>query len=341
MYISKIWKNSWLTNDGELLRELEQKLEAYLGVKHCVVVSNGTIALQLAIKALGIRKEIITTPYSYVATTNSILWENCNPVFVDINDRNFVIDATLIEKSITEKTEAILATHCYGIPCDTKRINEIASKYNLKVIYDAAHSFKVENNGASILNEGNLSTLSFHATKLFHTVEGGAIICHDDVMADKIRLMRSFGHIGDEYYSLGINGKNSEFHAAMGLSVLPHVQELIEIRKELVNRYNLHLRNVNLFNSALYEDYQHNYSYYPFVVESEEKLIDLIQYLNENSIFPRRYFFPSLNILPHHKGVSCPVSESISRRVICLPLHHELLIDQVDTIANLITNRIG
>ena len=334
--LNQIWDSGWLTNDGVVIRGLEKKLEEYLGVKNCIIVSNGTIALQIALKALDIDKEVITTPYSYVATTNALLWENCKPRFVDINPNTFSIDENLLESSINENTQAILATHCYGIPCNVEKIEEIANKYNLKVIYDAAHAFNVKKDGSSILNKGDISTLSFHSTKLFHTVEGGAIICNDESLVKKIKLLRSFGHIGEDYFSLGINGKNSEFHAAMGHCVLPHMGEIIDKRKLLIETYISNLDALNIFKSDVLKTFEFNYSYYPLVVESEEALNSLLLELNKNNIFPRRYFNPSLNNLPHFKGEACPVSEDISSRVICLPLYHELKVGDVNFICETI-----
>jgi dTDP-4-amino-4,6-dideoxygalactose transaminase len=335
-YLDVIWASGWLTNGGDMVTELERRLEAYLGVRHCIFVSNGTIALQIALKVLNITKEVITTPYSYVATTNAILWENCKPVFADIDSESFSINPDLIEAAITNETEAILATNCYGIPCDFKMIQEIADKHKLKVIYDSAHAFKVEQLGNSILKEGDLSTLSFHATKLFHTVEGGAIICSDDALAEKIKLYRSFGHSGDDYYCLGINGKNSEFHAAMGHCVLDFMPQIIDKRKDLWETYKKELVDVNENGFTGLKEVQYNYSYYPLVLESEAMLLRVLKALHKEGIFPRRYFSPSLNNLPHHKGASCPVSESISKRVICLPLYFELKKEEVVAIAKVI-----
>ena len=336
-FLADIWETGWLTNNGKYLRSLEEKLEVYLGVKNCIIVSNGTIAIQIALRSLNITKEVITTPYSYVATTNALLWEHCKPVFVDIDRNSFSIDARLIESAITEDTEAILATHCYGLPGDLDEIEKIANRNNLKVIYDAAHAFGVQRGGESVLNCGDLSTLSFHATKLFHTVEGGAIICNDDQLAEKIKLIRSFGHVGDNYFSLGINGKNSEFHAAMGHAVLPYVDKIIERRKHIYSSYRKRLESFNQFDFSILESLTYNYSYFPFVADSEDQLLALIRFLNKNDIFPRRYFYPSLNNLPHNVGECCAVSEAISSKTICLPLFYELKDEEVNkVVANII-----
>ena len=259
-YLNQIWKNEWVTNNGPLVRELEGKLKEYLGVKHLFFLSNGTIGLQIAIKVLELTGEIITTPFSYVATVNSILWENCKPVFVDIDSRNFCLDANKVERAVTEETQAILPTHVYGIPCDVEKINAIAGKHNLKVIYDAAHTFGTIFKNKHLSVFGDISILSFHATKLFHTIEGGAIITNDDDLAEKIRLSRSFGHDRAEYFHIGINGKNSEFHAAVGLCLLPRVEDFIKKRKELSHRYQEHFSGLNIQTPRIPENIKYKVS---------------------------------------------------------------------------------
>ncbi|MEX0686715.1 MAG: DegT/DnrJ/EryC1/StrS family aminotransferase [Balneolales bacterium] len=323
--LKEIWESGWVTNYGPLFLNLEEKLKDTLGVKHLMMVNNGTMALQVAIKALDLKGEIITTPFSYVATTSSIVWEGCTPVFVDIDPDTWCINPELIEDSITPETSAILATHVYGNPCNVKRIEEIASKHNLKVIYDAAHGFGVKQNGTSVLNHGDISTLSFHGTKLFHTIEGGAIITDSDELARKITYMINFGHDGPERFSgLGINCKNSEFHAAMGLCVLPRVNELIERRKEISRLYDTLLGGFGLERPVISEDVIYNYAYYPVSFPSEHSMLKVRDALNEKQIFPRRYFFPSLNKLPYTSGQRAKVAEDISSRVLCLPLYFEL-----------------
>jgi len=335
-FLKKAWDNSWVTNNGQLLQELELKLKEYLGVKNLLVSGNGTIVLQLALKALNIKNEVITTPFSYVATTNAILWEGCKPVFVDIDSETFCIDVDKIEAAITSKTEAILATHVYGIPCDVEKIELIAKRYQLKVIYDAAHSFAVKYKGNSILNYGDVSTSSFHATKIFHTVEGGCIVCNDDELNDKLILYRSFGHKGDDYYLAGINGKNSEMHAAMGLSNLLHISEILARRKNQWLRYSELLKNSNFQFLKIDPTVSYNYAYFPIVFESELNMLDTLEELKKKQIIPRRYFYPSLNSLPYLDHQSCPVAESISTRVICLPLYHDLLEEEQDLIVEII-----
>lgn len=341
-YLERIWKSRWLTNRGELVRELEAKLIEYLGVKHLLAVSNGTIALQIAIKALGLTGEIITTPFSYVATVSSIVWEGCTPVFVDIDPDYLTIDETKIEEAITEKTSAILATHVYGNPCNVEAIAEIARKHNLKVIYDAAHCFGVKYKGESILNWGDISTLSFHATKLFHTGEGGAIVCNDDELAHKIFCSHNFGHDGPEgFLGLGINGKISELNAAMGLAVLPNLKRIIFSRHGTFRLYDDCLNSAGLNRPSLRGDVEYNYSYYPVIFQSEYDLLKVMKALNHHDVFPRRYFYPALNMLPYVERHSAPVSEEISKRVLCLPVSDDLSSDQVRNIGKIICENNG
>ena len=277
----------------------------------------------MALKALGITKEVITTPFSYVATTNVIIWEGCKPVFVDIDAKTFCIDADKIEAAITEDTQAILATHVYGIPCDVEKIEAIAKKYNLKVIYDGAHAFACEYKGKSLLSYGDVSTCSFHATKLFHTVEGGCIIAHDEAIAKQLYLFRQFGHIYDDYLSIGINAKNSEFHAAMGLCVLPEMEHIIAGRKSITAQYDAAL-SAFIQRPVMSNELVYNYGYYPVVFEREEQMMLVIENLKEKNISGRRYFYPSLNELPYLQKQSCSVSEDISRRILCLPIYYGL-----------------
>lgn len=334
--LKKIWKTSWITNQGPLTEDLEQKLKEFLGAKNLLLVSNGTIALQLAIKALELSGEIITTPYSYVATTTSILWENCTPVFCDIEDKTFCIDTNKIEAVITEKTSAILPTHVYGIPCEVDKIKKIADKHNLKVIYDGAHAFGVKLNNQSLLNYGDVSTVSFHATKLFHTIEGGAVITNDDKLAEKIFLYRAFGHLDDDYFTMGINGRTSEFNAAMGLCNLPRVNDFIERRKEINLLYKNYLKDMSFQYPLIPGNVFYNYSYFPVIFKTEEKMVATKRILSENDINTRRYFYPSLNKLPYLKGIDCPVSEDIASRVLCLPVYYELENSDIEKISKVV-----
>lgn len=335
--LKRAWDKKWITNNGELLLELETKLKDYLGVKYCYFTGNGTIALQIAIKALDVANEVITTPFSYVATTNSILWEKCTPVFVDINDTDYNIDPSKIERLITPRTQAIMAVHVYGNPCHVFQIEEIARKHNLKVIYDGAHAFGTVYKGKQLLSYGDISTCSFHATKLFHTVEGGCIITNDDELARKIYLMRSFGHESDNYYGIGINGKNSEFHAAMGLAVLPDIELIINKREELFLLYKELLKQTSLYIPEPINHTVRNYAYFPVVFDTEEQMLKVKSVLFKNGVNVRRYFYPSLNLLPHvGNAENCPISENVSKKVICLPLFPELNKEQVVLITNLI-----
>jgi dTDP-4-amino-4,6-dideoxygalactose transaminase len=336
--LKRAWDKEWITNNGELVQELEQNLKNYLGVKHLFFCTNGTVVLQMALKALDITKEVITTPFSYTATTNSILWEGCKPVFVDIDPGTFCIDANKIENAITPDTQAILATHVYGLPCDVEKIENIANRNHLKVIYDGAHAFGSKLNGKSLLGYGDISTCSFHATKLFHTVEGGCIILKEEDLAQKVFLYRSFGHIGDDYYTIGINAKNSEFHAAMGLTLLPKIDHIIEERKKIFSIYNSFLPRQLSRPVYLLDRFQYNYAYLPIIFENESLLLKVRDDLARHQINVRRYFFPSLNLLPQsisHKS-SCPGSEDISRRVICLPLYVGLKEAEIELICGII-----
>jgi dTDP-4-amino-4,6-dideoxygalactose transaminase len=334
-YLDGIWKRNWLTNNGPLVNELELKLKDYLEIKHLLFLGNGTIALQIAIKALELKGEIITTPFSYVATTSSIVWEGCTPVFVDIDSDSYNIDPKKIERAITPETSGILATHCFGNPCEIAQIQDIADKHGLKVIYDAAHCFGTKYKGRSIFDYGDVSVTSFHSTKLFHTIEGGAVFTKDPGLLKKMAYMRNFGHDGpDKFYGLGINGKNSEFHAAMGLVNLKYVSEILASRKRQALYYQKILGGLRVKFIQLLESNGYNYSYFPILFESEEDLKRTKSELEKHEIFPRRYFYPSLSDLNYVKG-SSPVSDDVASRVICLPLYFDLTHEEQDMIARL------
>lgn len=339
-YLKQIWQEGYLTNNGPLCRQLAEDVASFLGVSSLQLVANGTLALQLAIKALDLKGEIITTPYSYVATTSSILWEGCEPVFVDIEPQTFCINPDLIEVAITEKTSAILATHVYGYPCDVVKIQQIADKHKLKVIYDAAHAFGVKLVGEPLLMHGDCSTLSFHATKLFHTAEGGAVVCKDAEVAKRVFLMMKFGHIGeDDYLDIGINAKMSELHAAMGLCVLPKVNDIIASRKECSGWYDEQLEGSLLQRPVPRVSLEYNYGYYPVIFPSHDVMMKVRQTLLDNGISPRRYFYPSLNTLPYLKPELkrvCQISEAVSSRVFCLPLYVGLCKAEVEVICGII-----
>lgn len=333
--IERIWKNQWLTNRGELLVELEEKIAAYLDLKESklIAMNNGTIPIQIALKLLANGGEVITTPFSYVATTAAIVWENCTPVFVDIHAEYLTIDETKIEAAITSKTTCILATHVFGNPCNIEEIEEIAKKHNLKVIYDAAHCFGVTYKGKSIFEYGDISTCSFHATKLFHTGEGGALFTKDPELFHKSFYSHNFGHNGPlDFHGLGINGKISELQAAMGLAVLPHMHAIKEGRAAAVNFYNENLNWNKLQKMQLREGTTWNYSYYPILFESEESLLLAQKKLNEEQIFPRRYFYPSLNEIVYVEGKKMQISENVASRILCLPLYKELMEENIISI---------
>ena len=335
--VQRAWDNQWLTNRGELVLELEEKLRDYLSVSNILVTNNGTIPLQIALKLLGQQGEIITTPFSYVATTAAIVWENCTPVFVDIHHEYLTIDESKIEAAITDKTTAILATHVFGNPCNVEAIEAIAKKHKLKVIYDAAHCFGVTYKGKSIFEYGDVSTCSFHATKLFHTGEGGAIFTNDADLQHQLFYSHNFGHkTALDFYGLGINGKISELQAAMGLAVLLYMETILAERKIVVDYYNQRLDFSKLSALKIREETNWNYSYFPVIFESETQLLKVEKVLNDNQIYPRRYFNPSLNKLPYCKNVNMPISESISDKVLCLPLYVGLKAEELDWICEII-----
>lgn len=341
LQIERIWKNQWLTNRGELVLELEDKIKKYLDVNHVLITNNGTIPLQIALKLLGKQGEVITTPFSYVATTAAIIWENCTPVFVDINPEYLTIDETKIEAAITNKTTAILATHVFGNPCQVEVIKAIAKKHNLKVIYDAAHCFGVTYNKESVFNYGDISTCSFHATKLFHTGEGGALFAKETDLQHQLFYSHNFGHNGPlTFHGLGINAKISELQAAMGLAVLPYIDKILSERKRVVDFYNSNLNFQKLKTIKIRENTEWNYSYYPVIFETEEKLLAIQEVLNEKNIFPRRYFYPSLNTIQYVAECTMPFSESIATRVMCLPLYVGLNDADLNTIVTIINKAL-
>jgi dTDP-4-amino-4,6-dideoxygalactose transaminase len=338
--VQRAFDNQWLTNRGQLVQELESKLKNYLNVSNILITNNGTIPLQIALKILGQGGEIITTPFSYVATTAAIVWENCTPVFVDIQPTTLTIDASKIEAAITPKTTCILATHVFGNPCDIEEIQRIAEKHNLKVIYDAAHCFGVQYKGKSIFEYGDISTCSFHATKLFHTGEGGAIFCKDSELFHKIDYSHNFGHNGPlDFYGLGINGKISELHAAMGLAVFPYMNQIIEERKKVTQLYDTLIDFEKVSKMEIRLETIWNHSYYPIVFKSEEVLLQTLEKLNGQNIFPRRYFYPSLNTIEYTEGKEMPISEQVAACILCLPLFYKLSNDTIIKIANTISER--
>lgn len=339
-YLQRAWDKAWLTNRGELTLELESKIKKKYAVNNIIITNNGTIPIQIALKILGKNSEIITTPFSYVATCSAIIWENCKPVFVDIHPEYLTVDETKIEEAITSKTSAILATHVFGNPCHIEAIEQIAKKHNLKVIYDAAHSFGVEYNNQSIFNYGDVSTCSFHATKIFHCGEGGAMFCNDEDLYHKLFYSHNFGHNGPlEFYGLGINAKISELQSALGLAVFDHLDLIFSERKKVTEFYTKNLDFKNLRTIKIRSNTKWNYSYYPVIFESEEQLLQVQKALNDNHIYPRRYFYPSLNTIPYINEKEMPVSESITTRILCLPLYVGLTKEDLNTIT-LIINKL-
>ena len=339
-YLHGIWQRNWLTNNGPLVEEFEEKLRAYLNLRHLYFVGNGMVALQIALKALELKGGIITTPFSYVATTGSIAWEGCEPVFVDIDSRTLNIDPAKIEEAITADTSAILATHCFGNACEIDEIQRIADKHHLKVVYDAAHCFGTSYKNKSIFGYGDISIVSFHATKLFHTIEGGAIFTNDPSLARRIRFMRNFGHSGEvEFETKGINGKNSEFHAAMGLVNLKYVEEIIRFRRELTETYSKELEGC-LERPSISLNCGYNFAYYPVLFDQEADLLKVVHVLNEHGIFPRRYFYPPISELPYVKSSDVPVCKDISSRILCLPFYHGLATSDVKRVTGIIKREL-
>ncbi|MBS3993916.1 MAG: DegT/DnrJ/EryC1/StrS family aminotransferase [Bacteroidetes bacterium] len=337
----RAWDKQWITNRGELVLELEAKLKAYLSVNNIIITNNGTVPLQIALKLLGNGGEIITTPFSYVATTAAIVWENCTPVFVDIHPEYLTIDETKIEVAITSKTTAILATHVFGNPCNLEAIEVIAKKHNLKVIYDAAHAFGVMYQNNSIFKFGDISTCSFHATKLFHTGEGGAMFANDEFLQHQLYYSHNFGHDGPlAFHGLGINGKMSELQAAMGLSILPYMETIVLERKKIIDYYNQKLDFSKLRTLKIRENTLWNYGYYPVIFNNEQELLTVEHALNEQQIFPRRYFYPSLNTIEYAKGKVMPISEKIASAILCLPLFVGLSESEIELICGIINRNV-
>ena len=348
-YLRRIWTTRWLTNDGEFVQLLGEKLEEYLGARNLVLVSNGTLALQIALKALDIKGEVITTPFTFAATTNVIIWEGLTPVFADIDPETFNIDPNDVEKKITDKTSAILAVHVYGNPCYVEKLQEIADEHNLKLVYDAAHTFSVEYRNRPIINYGDISTLSFHATKVFNTIEGGAIIAKDEELVEKLKLLRNHGiKSEDEVILPGTNAKMNEFQAVMGLCNLESIDEKIQLRKTLYEYYKeklLDLRGVK-FQKIVASKY--NYAYMPVCFKNIEKRDEIYSELVKNGIKPRKYFFPLTTKFAYFKKESMEFAEAcnlkeafdISNRILCLPLYPDLEIENANKVVEIIKNKL-
>lgn len=345
-YLEQIWASKQLTNGGNMHRQLEQQLADYLGVEHVALFNSGTIALLTALQALRITGEVITTPYSFVATTHSLLWNGIRPVFADIDPHSFNLDPEKIEAAITPHTTAIMPVHCYGNPCQVQAIQRIADNYNLKVIYDAAHSFGVRDAGGSILRHGDLSVLSFHATKVFNTFEGGAIICPDAKTKKRIDQLKNFGFVDEvTVVANGINGKMSEINAAFGLLQLKHIDQALAQRQQIAQRYNQQLKDIKGISipAALLEQSTNN-SYYPILVDSDYPISRdaLYQRLRDNGIYSRRYFYPLISQFPMYRGLVSAQPENlatateIAEKVLCLPIYPALTEDEQDRVISLI-----
>ena len=336
--LKAVWASGQATNNGPLVRELEQKLAEYHGVNHALCVSNGDAGLHVAIRALDLTGEVITTPFSYVSTLSSLVWSGLKPVFADIDPHTFTVDPNLVEDSITDATSAILVTHVFGNPCDVEALEDIAQRHKLKLIYDAAHAFGVTYKGRGVLNFGDVSMVSLHATKLFHCGEGGLLTSNDEQLAHRLDWTRRFGHDGTEaFHGVGVNAKMSELHAAMGLCVLDHIAEVIAKRKATCQLYDQVIADLQLplTKQVIREGASENYSYYPVLFESEAKLLESMEILAGAQVFPRRYFYPSLNTIKEICDVvSMPISESVASRILCLPLSTEMTADDVQRVVS-------
>ncbi|MGA2387232.1 MAG: DegT/DnrJ/EryC1/StrS family aminotransferase [Candidatus Bathyarchaeia archaeon] len=343
--LKKIWANRWLTNDGEFVQLLGKRLEDYLKVKNLVLMSNGTLTLQTALKALDIKGEVITTPFTFAATTNVLLWEGLTPVFADINPETYNIDPVDVEKKITNKTTAILPVHVYGNPCYVNQLREIADKHNLKIVYDAAHAFGVEYKNQPITDFGDVSTLSFHATKVFNTIEGGAVVAKDEKIVEKLKLMRNHGIKSEEEVVLpGTNAKMNEFQAAMGLCNLENIDEAIRLRRTLYEYYIETLSSIKNIQFQKIIASKYNYGYMPILLASKKERDSVYSLLLKNDIKSRKYFFPlttnfdyfkkaGLNLVEKYKLIN---ADSVANRVLCLPLYPDLKVSAVDKITSLI-----
>ena len=345
--LKQIWTSKWITNNGSFHKQLEKELAAYLKVPYISLFTNGTLPLITALQALRITGEVITTPYSFVATTHALWWNGIKPVFVDIDPATGNINPDKIEAAITPRTTAIMPVHVYGKPCDTKRIQEIADQYGLKVIYDAAHAFGVEVNGESILNAGDLSTLSFHATKVYNTVEGGAMVMHDEKMKKRIDYLKNFGFANETtVVGPGINSKMDEVRSAYGLLNLKQVNAAIEVRHQVAVKYREALRNVE--GITFFDDMpgvKHNYSYFPIFVDAKKYGMtrdELYFKMKEQNVLGRRYFYPLISEFSTYKGLesarpeNLPEAHKMADSVICLPMHHTLTSHDIDRIINII-----
>jgi hypothetical protein len=335
-----VWERGILTHNGPLVQQLERELLSYLNVKKLVAVTNGTIAIQLAMRALNLSGEVITTPFTWIATVSAIMWENCKPVFVDVQPDTFNIDPQKIEEKITDKTSAILPVHVFSNPCDVDAIQQIADKYNLRVIYDAAHAMCVDYNGKSILEYGDISATSFHATKIFQSGEGGACVTNDQQLFERLRRLRFFGHNEKkDIVDKGINGKMTEVHAALGLASLKWLDDVLRDRREKYELYINLLGKCDFIKFQKFPADSYNYSYLPILLESENQLLGLASHLNKYNVYPRRYFYPALNTVSIAGSKDTfPVAEDLASRILCLPLFYTLTKAEIEYICSLVVN---
>lgn len=351
-YLEKIWKSKWLTNNGDFHKQFEKELAEYLGVKYISLFTNGTLALVTALQTLKITGEVITTPFSFVATTHSLWWNNIKPIFVDIEPNTFNLDPDKIESAITPNTTAILPVHVYGNPCNVEKIQNIADTYGLKIIYDACHAFGVKLNGESVLNFGDLSVLSFHATKVFTTFEGGAIVCKDEATKKRIDFLKNFGFAGETtVVAPGINAKMNEFQAALGVLQLKHVDKAIEERKKVADLYREMLNGINgiRFLDDI-DGVKHSYSYFPILIDEKEFGVSrdaVYEEFKKQNIMVRRYFYPLISQFPAYKGLesakpeNLPVAEEITKKILCLPIYPGLRNQDIEKIVFIIKELQG
>lgn len=337
-----IFKSAWITNNGNYVRKLEHSLGAYLGVSHLLACNNGTTALMLALQCAGLAgKKVAVTPYSYVATLSAMLWIGCEPVFIDVEPDSLCLSPDLLRDRLKKEPDiaGVLPVHVYGLACDVESLESICKEHGIILIYDAAQAFGSKYKGKSLLDYGDYSICSFHATKIFHTAEGGCVVSHSAEAHKALSLARAFGHVNDEHYSLGINAKMSELHAALGVSLLAGTNEEITRRRELYVIYDAALDGLPLKRPAIREGLEWNYAYYPILLPDEESRSRVEQVLLAQNIVPRRYFYPALNTLPYLKdewSVSCPVAENTARKILCLPMHGDISRGIINTICNCI-----
>jgi len=336
-YLNGIWQRNWLTNDGPLVQALEQELQQYLGVKHLVATANGTLALQFAIRALAREGEIITTPFSYIATATSVLWESCTPVFADVDPADFNLAAEKVAPLIGPKTKAILVTHVFGNPCDIAAFEKLVKGAGIALIFDAAHAFGTCYQGQPVFVFGDATMGSLHATKLYHSVEGGLLATASETLFQEFKFLRNFGHNGFGQFALpGINGKMSELHAAMGLANFKYLESILQSRKEIWLRYAVNLNASGLQLLAIRPEADYNYAYFPVLFPSEEKLLQTMAQMEANEVQPRRYFYPALNEIAflQNKKHLTPVVSDIARRVLCLPMYHDMSAGEIDYVCS-------